>query len=166
MVIARMRSFFSHAPRREAQELYIALVRQSRNPFFYTDCAVPDTLDGRFEILVLHVFLALRALKAQGGREELSRLLQESLFDDMDQSLREMGVGDMGVGRRVKAMSKAAYGRREAYTQAFASDDALREALKRNVYRGEPVPEAAVAGLLAYLREEAAKGLAENAPRQ
>jgi cytochrome b pre-mRNA-processing protein 3 len=152
MIMARLRSLLSGAPKREAQEVYIALVRQSRKPFFYGRCQVPDSLDGRFEILVLHVFLTLRFFKAQGGQEELSRLLQECLFDDMDRSLREMGVGDMGVGRRIKSMSKAAFGRFEAYTQAFDDDNAFLEALKRNVYRGAQVSPQALALLLDYAR--------------
>lgn len=143
---------FSNAPRRQAQEAYIALVEQSRKPFFYTDCAVPDTLDGRFEIILLHVFLALRGLKAEGGQEEQSRLLQEALFDDMDRNLREMGVGDMGVGKRVKVMSRAAYGRLESYTLVWEDEQGLREALERNVYRGAQVAPAAVEKLLAYVR--------------
>ena len=114
---------------------------------------MPDTLDGRFEIILLHVFLKLRSLKAEGGQEALSRLLQECLFDDMDRNLREMGVGDMGVGKRVKNMSKAAFGRLEAYTKAFDTDDTLREALVRNVYRGAEIPAGVLGLLLAYVRE-------------
>jgi len=153
MVISRLHSLFSSASKREAQELYIALVEQSRKPFFYTICAVPDTLDGRFEIILLHVFLKLKLLKAQGGQETLSRLLLECLFDDMDRNLREMGVGDMGVGKRVKTMSKAAFGRLEAYTSAYGSDDMLQEALKRNVYRGEEVSATALTKLMGYVQE-------------
>jgi len=159
--------------------MYIALVAQSRKPFFYVDCGVPDTLDGRFDIIVLHVFLALKNIGGhaapdsasaesplRGRREELlrvpmknnqkiSRLLMESLFDDMDRSLREMGVGDMGVSKRIKAMSKAAFGRIKAYTDA-ADDDSLRDALMRNVYRGNPVAPQAVEALVKYIRNYAA----------
>ena len=150
MALARsLRSFYSNLPRREAQEWYIALVSQSRKPFFYTECAVPDTLDGRFEIILLHVFLTLRFLKGQ-GRDDLSRRLQEALFDDMDRNLREMGVGDMGVAKRVKTMSKAAYGRLEAYTKAFADEQALKEVLVRNVYRGVEPAARAIQQLVAY----------------
>jgi len=150
---SQLRSLFSAAPRREAQGTYIALVGQSRKAFFYTDCAVPDTLDGRFEIIVLHVFLRLRLLQEQGGQEEQSRLLLECLYDDMDRNLREMGVGDMGVGKRVKVMSRAAFGRLEAYKQAYDDEQALREALVRNVYRGADVPAQAVEALVRYVRE-------------
>jgi cytochrome b pre-mRNA-processing protein 3 len=146
--MATLHSLFSNAPRREAQELYIALVSQSRNAFFYTDCAVPDTLDGRFEIILLHLFLFMHS----SPERRRQRLLLECLFDDMDRSLREMGVGDMGVGKRVKTMAKAAFGRLEAYTRDFGSDEKLRAALGRNVYRGAEAPEAAVDALLDYIR--------------
>ena len=155
MVLTQLRSLFTPAAqKREATALYIALVQQSRNPFFYTDCGVADTLDGRFDLILLHMFLMLRHLKAQGTYDatELSRLLLERLFDDMDQSLREMGVGDMGVGKRVKVMSKAAFGRLEAYTLAYPSDEALRETLKRNIYREIDVAPEKLAALLQYVR--------------
>ena len=151
--MSAIRSFFSGAARREAQELYIALVQQSRKAFFYTECAVPDTLDGRFEIILLHVFLKLSALKAEGARPQLSRYLLESLYNDMDRNLREMGVGDMGVGKRVKTMSRAAYGRLEAYTQAQPDDAQMEAALRRNVYRGADVAPEPVRKLLNYIRQ-------------
>src|SRR5579872_2540512 len=75
--------------RQAAQSLYIALVRQSRKPFFYTTWGVADTIDGRFDLIVLHVFIALHCLKREPGQEALCRMLQEALFDDMDRSLRE-----------------------------------------------------------------------------
>ncbi len=150
-----LHSFFSGgSQKREAQELYIALVQQSRKAFFYTDCAVPDTLDGRFDIILLHVWLELAKLRAVHGEKasyHTSRLLLEALFDDMDRSLREMGVGDMGVGKRVKVMSKAAYGRLEAYTAAAGSPGLLADALKRNVYRGTEVTPQALQALVHYV---------------
>ncbi len=79
------------------------------------------------------------------------------MFEDMDQNLREMGVGDLGVGRRVKAMAQAFYGRTAAYETASASDDAaLVEALRRNLYRGTAPGHADVAAMVAYMRREAA----------
>ena len=84
----------------------------------------------------------------------MRRLLLESLFDDMDRSLREMGVGDMGVSKRMRAMSKAAFGRLTAYGDAQGNDEAFRAALIRNIYRNseniEPAP-VAVAALLGYI---------------
>jgi cytochrome b pre-mRNA-processing protein 3 len=144
--------FSGSARRREAQELYIALVRQSRNPFLYTECAAPDTLDGRFDLIVLHVFLFLR-LPHKPEDRIMRRLLLESLFDDMDRSLREMGVGDMGISRRIKSMSKAAFGRLKAYGDASDTDAALRDALIRNVYRGAPPAPEMTEKLVAYVKK-------------
>lgn len=132
--------------------MYIALVRQSRNPFFYTECAVPDTLDGRFDLILLHLFRALRPIREQNDAGPRTRQLMECLFDDMDRSLREMGVGDMGVGKRVKSMSKAAYGRLTAYGQAWGDDMALKEALVRNLYRGVDPGEAVLGRMVEYIR--------------
>jgi cytochrome b pre-mRNA-processing protein 3 len=145
------RGLFDSAPKQRAREQYIALVQRSRNPFFYRDCAVPDTLDGRFEIIVLHLFLAL----PQEQDDTARRLLLEAFFADMDRSLREMGVGDVGVGKRVHAMAEAAFGRLKAYGEAKGDAQAMREALRRNVYAGQ----AEDAALTALMRE---CGLAET----
>ncbi len=153
MIVDFFRLLFSGtARRREAQELYIALVQQSRNPFLYTQCAVPDTLDGRFDLILLHLYLFL-SLPHKPEDRVMRRLLLESLFEDMDRSLREMGVGDMGVGRRVKAMSKAAYGRLLAYSDTAETPEAMREALIRNVYRGNPPAPEAVDKLVSYVND-------------
>lgn len=153
MVFGFLRLLISGSARkREAQELYIALVQQSRNPFLYTECAVPDTLDGRFDLIVLHVFLFLRLPHLPEDRV-MRRLLLESLFDDMDRSLREMGVGDMGISKRIKSMSKAAFGRLKAYAEASDSDDAMRAALLRNVYRGESPGDDVLGKLLVYVKD-------------
>ena len=142
-----------------ANKLYNALVGQARLPAFYEDAEVPDTLDGRFDMIVLHAFLVMHRLKDQGTRaEEISQVLFDEMFLDMDRSLREMGVGDMGVGRRVRAMGKAFMGRIEAYDNALTEDgDALAEALSRNIYRSaEEVPEGAPKRLADYTRAQVA----------
>ena len=95
-----------------AAGLYGAVVAQARQVVFYRDLGVPDTVDGRFELIVLHMVLLLRRLNREGDDgAALRQALFDVLLDDMDRSLREMGVGDLGVGRRVKAMGKAFYGR-------------------------------------------------------
>ena len=117
---------------------------------FYTDWQVPDTLDGRFDIIVLHMFLVLSAVEKNA---EFCRALSELFFADMDRSLREMGVGDTGVGIRVKNMAQAFYGRLKAYgKQAIGDETALAEALRRNVWRDQPVADEAVTALAAYMR--------------
>ncbi len=125
--------------REAAARLYERIVAQSRRVAFYRECAVPDTLDGRFDMLVLHMALVLRRLKAEpGGERRLAQDLFDRMFADMDESLREMGVSDMSVGKRVKQMGAAFYGRLAAYDTALAAaGGALEEALARNVYRGE-----------------------------
>ncbi len=143
-----------------AHGLYGAAVRQARQPAFYTTCAAPDTLDGRFDLIVLHVFMVMRGLKRLGEPgEPLGRSLLEVLFDDMDQNLREMGVGDLSVGKKVKAMARAFYGRSKAYGDALVPEAApmlLTDALARNIYgRTTPTP-GQLGALERYVRNAAA----------
>ena len=138
--------------------LYSAIVGQARRPAFYRDFGVPDSLDGRFDLILLHVCLVLRRLK--GDRdidEELGQALFDTLFLDMDQSLREMGVGDLGVGKRVKRMVQAFYGRLAAYEDGLASGEGrLEEALRRNLYGTVSAPDEGIATLADYVRRQAA----------
>ncbi len=118
-----------------AQELYRTIVAQAREPAFYRHLGVPDTLDGRFELIVLHVGLVVTRLRHGGpGAEQLAQFLYDVFFRDMDINLREMGVGDMGVARRIKAMAQAFYGRVRAYEETAApAQDGLEQALRRNL---------------------------------
>ena len=121
--------------RHAAEELYAVVVAQARRPEFYRDLGVPDTVDGRFELVALHTFLALRRLRSKANAAGARQALVEVFVDDMDASLREMGAGDLGVGRRVKTMAQALYGRIAAYEAGLAgSEQALVEALRRNVF--------------------------------
>jgi len=150
---------FRRDPREDAaRALYATIVAQARRPEFYAGCAVPDSLDGRFDLVLLHVFLVLRRLKAGPAEaRELGQRLFDTLFVDMDGSLREMGVGDLVIGKRVKAMVQAFYGRVEAYERALDGDEAtLRAALGRNLYGTATPPEAPLASLAGYVRREAA----------
>ena len=146
------------APRRVARLLYARVVEQARRPVFYAAGGVPDTLDGRFEMVALHCFLLLHRLKQQAPKTaKLSQALFDLMFDDMDTSLREMGAGDLGVGRRVKRMAAGFLGRIAAYDAGLAGDAAaLAEALRRNVYgtvAGRPRDAAA---MVDYVRGAAA----------
>ncbi len=120
-----------------AATLYGAIVAQARNPALYTDFGVADTVTGRFEMVVLHLILALDRIAAEGPSE---KGLGQALFDlycaDMDRSLRELGFGDLGVPRRMKKMAQAFYGRAAAYRQAVAAADrgALAAAIARNIF--------------------------------
>ncbi|HJM61855.1 MAG TPA: ubiquinol-cytochrome C chaperone family protein [Alphaproteobacteria bacterium] len=113
--------------------LYGALVAQSRRSEFYAKLGVPDSVDGRFDMIILHLSLLLRRLR--GEDEALAQALLDITFDDMDRNLREMGAGDLGVGRRVKVMARAYFGRFKTYDTALEMGDgeALAEALARNV---------------------------------
>lgn len=155
MVLAQL---FRRSPHKdEAHALYTAAVRQARQPAFYAECSVPDTVDGRFDLIVLHVFLTLRRLRRAGEPgERCGKTMVEVLVDDMDQNLREMGVGDLSVGKKVKVMMQAFMGRSKAYDDALASGadpSALAAALQRNVY-GRDVPKARqLAALAGYVRD-------------
>lgn len=117
--------------------LYRAIVAQARLQPLYRDWRVPDTVDGRFEMIVLHLVLLFRRLGRDG---ESGQAIAQQVFDvflaDMDQQLREMGVGDLGVPKRMKKMGQSFYGRLASYGTALAADDeaGLRDALERNLF--------------------------------
>ena len=138
--------------------LYGAIVAQARHPGFYLEYGVPDTPEGRFDLIVLHLALACRRLgRAEGPDQAAARALSQAVFDifcrDMDHNLREMGVGDLGVPKKMQKLGEAFYGRLDAYDRALAAagDDELAAALRRNVL-GEGAPAAAAPRLAAYVR--------------
>ncbi len=140
---------------RPAASLYAEIVARARTPVFYEAAAVPDTVDGRFEMISLHAFLVMRRLKAGGETaQKLSQALFDEMFADMDQSLREIGVGDLSVGKHIKKMAKAFYGRVAAYESALdGAGETLEAALRRDHYGTvEAVPDAAVGLLADYVR--------------
>lgn len=130
--------------------IYSAIVAQARQPVFYAELGVPDTLEGRFEMLLVHAYLYVRRLKGDPAGEETARQVIETMFDDMDRALREIGVGDLSVGKKIKKMAQAFYGRAEAYDAGLAGDR-LGEAIQRNVFGGEGRAED-VASLASYMR--------------
>jgi cytochrome b pre-mRNA-processing protein 3 len=122
---------------RDAADLaYRLVVEHARQPIFFTDYGVPDTLDGRFELICLHAFLYLHRLKSE--RPRANRLCQsffDRMFADFDRALREIGTGDLSVAKQVKGMARAFYGRIRAYEGGLAGDDStLAAALARNVF--------------------------------
>ena len=141
-----------------ALELYSGVVAQARQPYFYTDLAVPDTPDGRYDMIMIHAFLLLHRLKRDlPNTGEISQAVFDIMFEDMDKSLREMGAGDVGIGRRIKEMAKGFYGRIAAYEDGLnRDDDSLNLALQRNVYRQSKAEDDQVRGLGSYMRREAA----------
>lgn len=120
----------------QAEKLYAAIVAQARQPVFYRDWGVPDTVDGRFDMILLHSFMVMLRLRgdAAGGGRSLSQTLYDIMFVDMDQAIREMGVGDLSVGRHIRRMMKAFNGRMSAYENALNDPAEMKDVLRRNVY--------------------------------
>ena len=127
-----------------AQRLYAALTAQARRPGFFLTGGVPDSIDGRFEMVALHAFLLFRRLKGHGEKAgAVAQSVYDVMFGDFDASVREMGAQDLGVGRRIKFMTEAMNGRFQAYESGLAKGGAeLELALKRNLFgTTEPVDE-------------------------
>jgi len=118
--------------------LYNAIVAEARDPAWYRDGGVPDTVDGRFDMVAMILALVLIRLEGEGERGRLpSTLLTELFIDDMDGQLRQIGIGDVIVGKHVGRMMSALGGRISAYRAALAGDEPLHDALARNLWRGE-----------------------------
>ena len=158
-------SLFSRRKRQyrdAAAGLYARIVRQSRHPELYLELGVPDTVEGRFEMIVLHLFaLTHRLVRASDGDADFARAVTEAFVADMDANLREMGVGDLSVGKKVRTLY-AVYGRRvAAYDVAISGnagsgaeasrEDALEAAIARNVYAGNG-PRDAPGRMAGYVR--------------
>jgi cytochrome b pre-mRNA-processing protein 3 len=149
--------------RRSKQEatidaLYGMIVAQARSPSFYRDYAVPDTVTGRLDMIVLHLVLVLRGMK---DRDNSVPPDGQQLFDrfcrDIDDNFREMGVGDLAVPKKMRRVAEDFYGRAQAYESALGSNDAgsLEAAVARNIF-GVPEPTAGARRLAAYIRKTAA----------
>lgn len=138
----------SAAGKRAAENLSAAIVTQARRPEFFRDLGVADTFDGRFDMVALHGWLVLERLEAEGARA-VSQALINALFFGFEDALREQGAGDIGMGRRMKKMADAFYGRLKAYGET-ADRRGLVEAILRNVYRGEAGHEEAALCLADY----------------
>lgn len=141
---------FGRVEDRATLPLYNAVVLRAREPHWYLEGRVPDTVDGRFDMVAAVLALVLVRLEddpAQGA--EPAARLAERFVDDMDEQLRQIGIGDMTVGRHIGKMMSMLGGRLGAYRDAFGGGADLDGALTRNLYRGEaPAPQA-----LAHVRE-------------
>ena len=139
MILARFRR---NSQARTIHALYGAIVAQARSVAFYADYRVPDTVEGRFDLIVLHLVLLLNRLgrRAATARDFGQALLGQELFDafcrDLDANLREMGVGDLAVPKRMQAFAEAFYGRQAAYLAALDAADqrVFEKALARNIF--------------------------------
>ncbi len=141
--------------RDEGRRLHEALAGQARLPVFYTDLGVPDSIDGRFEMLCVHAHAVFHRLRGRGAQaDQLGQATYDAMFAGLDAALREMGVADLGVGRRIKIMTEALNGRIQAYDAALADSDAeaLPAALRRNVYGTTQPQDGQVRALAAYQR--------------
>jgi cytochrome b pre-mRNA-processing protein 3 len=146
-----------------ASVVYARTADQARAHELFEACGVPDTLDGRFDALALHAALMIDRLRREPDGEMLAQEFFDAMFRHLDVTLRELGVQDLGVGRRIKIMAEGLHGRALAYRAALAGGPTpLAEVLRRNAYGGRPpVDDEVVARLEAYVRRQATK-LAET----
>jgi cytochrome b pre-mRNA-processing protein 3 len=151
-------SLFGRSGRQTAaQKAYGKLVARARDPVFFLRWGVPDTLDGRFDVLALHAFLLFNRLKRERAETEaFAQILFDYMFADLDRGVREMGATDIGVGRQVKAMARGFYGRVAAYEKGLGDAAELQAALRRNLYGTVAPQDAHVAAIAAYLQRQVA----------
>jgi cytochrome b pre-mRNA-processing protein 3 len=160
------------ARRQVAEQLYQAVVKQARRPDWYRELGVPDTPEGRFEMIALHAALVLRRLRREGmPGQALGQLLVDAMFVDLDGSLRELGVSDLSVGRYVKRLAGNFYARLAALDQGLgeagpgiadlaetaqpaADGRALHPMLRANVYHGAVATDRQLAALARCLAEQ------------
>lgn len=147
-----------------AATLYTRTAERARDAELFDTCGIPDTLDGRFDALALHAALVIERLRQEPDGEALSQAFFDAMFRHLDLTLREIGIQDLGVGRRIKIMAEGFHGRALAYREALAGGPTpLAEVLRRNAYGGKPPAEAEqVARLEAHVRREVGR-LAETA---
>jgi len=143
------RLFQRSDPRDVMMPLYNAIVAQGRRPHWYVEGKVPDTLDGRFDMIAAILVMVLLRLEGEPDRKQESVWLTEIFVEDMDGQLRQIGIGDMIVGKHIGKMMSALGGRLSAYRPAMEPGGDLRAALERNLYRGETPGDEA----LAYVEE-------------
>lgn len=153
--------------REAADTAYRRVVEQARQPAFFTGYGVPDTLDGRFELICLHAFLYLHRLKSERPQaRQVCQSFFDRMFADFDYALRELGTGDLSVGKQVKRMAHAFYGRIRAYEEGLSGDDAaLAAALSRNLFGTVP-KVAPVAGAMARYVRGALRELHRQSPAE
>ena len=149
-----------------AEKLYGAIVAQARLPKFYQDFAVPDTMEGRFLILSLHLFAVLRRLKAEGeAGVSLAQTLTDRFMQDMETVLREMGVGDLAIPKRVRALAASSANLLQSYEKALAEGEpAVANAIAAAFSVKDPAVKAATERLAHYLTHIAATLAGQSLP--
>jgi cytochrome b pre-mRNA-processing protein 3 len=146
------RLFQRRDPRETMIPLYNAIVSEGRNAHWYADGKVPDTLDGRFDMIAAILVMTLLRLEDEPDRKQESVWLTEIFVEDMDGQLRQIGIGDMIVGKHIGKMMSALGGRLSAYRPAMEPGGDLRSALERNLYRGVAPDSAALSHVEERLR--------------
>jgi len=140
-----------------AQRLYSAIVARAREPGLYEGMGIPDTAVGRFASISLHGFLVMDRLGGEQSATALSQRLFDVMFTDMDRNLREMGVGDLSVGKKVKRLAASFYELSAAIRRGLVGDDSvLAEALVEHVYGGQPPSDLALISVIHYIRTSVA----------
>jgi cytochrome b pre-mRNA-processing protein 3 len=142
-----LRPFRRGAENRTIAALYGMIVTQARLPTFYADYGVPDTIEGRFDLIVLHLVLLLHRLaREESPAHSLGQRLFDTFCRDLDDNLREMGVGDLAVPKRMRRFGEAFYGRQAAYGAAFDAADGqvFEKALARNIFQTDGIDGRAV----------------------
>ena len=138
--------------------IYRQVAEQARAPELFEACGIPDTLDGRFDSLALHAALMIDRLRRESDGEVLAQAFFDAMFRHLDLTLREIGIQDLGVGRRIKIMAEGFHGRALAYREALNDGPTpLAEVLRRNAYGGRPPEDSEVvvrleAHIRAYVR--------------
>ena len=135
--------------------LYAGLNEAARRPALYLDHGVPDTVEGRYDMMVLHLFVLVQRLRAGSPRaQDVAQAVCDRFFTEMDRAMREMGVGDLAVPKKMTKIAELYAGCAKAYAAALEGQDgaALAAALLRNVYEGKAGMTAQAQTLAAYVR--------------
>ncbi len=137
----------------DAAPLYAVLLERSCQRVFYEDYGVADSFEGRFDMLLLHVFIAMHVVLDGENGHAFNQNLFDAMFADMDQALREGGKGDMGVPKQMRAMMKAFNGRMNRYNESLSSNQAFEQALAQNLYGDAEPPKGALRALACYVQD-------------
>jgi len=149
--------FRQRGPKIVGRQLYDSVVERARQPLFYTDFAVSDSIEGRFELYSLHVILLLHRLKGQGPQAtDTAQALFDTFISQLDHALREIGVGDLSVAKKMRKLGEAFYGRAKAYETILAAPDmeGLPALIERTLYA--EVDRPATETLVSYVQRSVA----------
>ena len=141
---------------KDVGQLYALIVAQARQPVFYNVLGVPDTVNGRYDVIVLHAYFVMKRLKELGPEAgSTSQALFDYMFLDMDKNLREMGIGDLSVGKKIKAMATAFYGRIKAYDEGLeAGNEQLANSLRRNIFVDSEPAETQITAMTNFISDQ------------